>query len=321
MRRKSNLLLPYLLFLAVLVACALPAAAQEWRGRGRISGIVTNPDGEPIAGCEISLRYERSGTGTTAETDGEGRWAVAGLSGGTWLIDFSHPDYQPRGISVQVSELRRMPPIELTLEPLRVVADEAEGITRAEVEAAEELFQAEQYEEAVSAFRDLAEQSPDTVAYRVRLSECLIALGNHDEALEVVDEILSGDPDNAAALAVAGNAAFTLMDYAAAEEIYLRLTQALPNDAGAWANLAETSTNLQKYDQALDAYARAIELEPEFYDLYVQLAAVKMVANDFEGALETLELLVELAPADDPIFSIWNVEELIAYCRQELGQQ
>ncbi len=319
---RRKLFLP-LLFLCIILISILnsPLYAQEWRGSGRISGRITTSEGTPIIGCKVVLKHERYGSGPTVETDEDGRWAVAGIAGGLWLIDFIHPDYQPYGISITVSQIRRGKPVEITLEPaVRTVAGvEAEIV--GEVQAAEDLFNEGKFDEALESFRSLAVKVPDVSGFKVRIAECLFELGKYDEAAEEADKILEAEPNNTGALTVKGNSAFNSGDYAEAERCYLKLIELAPNDGGVWANLAEISTNNQKYDQAQNAYAKAIELNPGFFNLYVQLAATQMVANNYEQAIETLELLKERAPADHPIFSVWNVDELIASCRQELEEQ
>ena len=320
MRKASYAVLPILLAIVILVTVSDAATAQDWRGQGRVTGSVTSTDGNPIAGCQIKLTHQQYQDGPTVETDDRGRWVANGLRGGMWNIDFLHPDYQPYGISVEVSNVRRGKPIEVVLEPAQAVVGGLSEELAAEVTAAEELFSAGSYQEALDAFSTLSEAHPEALAIKVRVAECQMELGNMEGAKGICNEILATDPENLGAVGVLANVAFKEEDWQTSANYYEQIVERMPSDAGSWGNLGLLYTNLQQYDKAQNAYSKAIELNPEYYDLYVQLAAIAMVAEDYAAALETLEKLKELAPADHPVFQVWNVEELIALCKAELGQ-
>jgi hypothetical protein len=63
----------------------------------------------------VSLRYQ--GAGPDLKTDKKGRWAILGLVGGSWDVDVSAPGFQPRKVSINVSEINRNQPVNLSLEP------------------------------------------------------------------------------------------------------------------------------------------------------------------------------------------------------------
>ena len=321
MRKASYAVLLILLASVILVTVPGAASAQDWRGQGRVTGVVTATDGTPIAGCQIKLTHQQYQDGPTVESDDNGKWVANGLRGGMWNIDFLHPDYQPYGISVEISNVRRGKPIEVALEPMLANLGGLSEELAAEVEAAEELFSGGNYQEALDAFSALSEAHPEANAIKVRVAECYMYLGNMDESKRISNEILVADPENIGAIGVLANVAFKENDWATSAGYYERIVARMPSDAGSWGNLGQIYTNMQEYDKAQDAYKKAIELNPQFYDLYVQLAAIAMVADDYASALETLEKLKELAPADHPVFQVWNVDELIALCKAELGQQ
>src|SRR4029450_2253391 len=91
--------------------CAGAASAQDWRGgKARIDGIVKNAKGEPVEGCKVILRWGKSSHGgPDLTTDKKGRWAIFGLVGGPWDIDFEALGYAPSKISVELQESNRSP--------------------------------------------------------------------------------------------------------------------------------------------------------------------------------------------------------------------
>jgi Flp pilus assembly protein TadD len=310
----------FIITAVILIAAAIPAGAQDWKGEGRVVGTVTAPDGTPIKGCTVKATHQQYQAGPTVETDEDGKWVISGIRGGTWLIDFMHPDYEPYGISVEISNVRRGKPIDVVLQPAKGVAGAVDEALAKEVVAAEELFNSGKYQEAMDAFKALQEKTPEGNSIKLRIGECYLHLGDYDEASKIGEEVLAEQPISSAALTLMGNIAYKKGDWENAEKYYAKILEVAPRDAGVWANYGEITMNMRQYDKAQQAYEKAIELNPNYFDLYVQLAAVQMVANEYDKALATLEKLKQLAPPDSQVFQVWNVDELIAACKAELGK-
>ncbi len=102
------------LFAGIALAASLPA--QAWRGGGgRLDGTVVDASGNPIADATVQLRL--SGQGPDLKTDKRGKWAVLGITGGSWSIDVSAPGYQTFKTTVQVSEVLRVPTMKIQMLP------------------------------------------------------------------------------------------------------------------------------------------------------------------------------------------------------------
>jgi outer membrane receptor for ferrienterochelin and colicin len=81
------------------VAMSAPAAAQETTSAVR--GIVTS-DGAPVAGAEVTVRHEPSGTVSTTTTGADGSFSASGLRvGGPFTVSVSAAGFE----SAQVTEL------------------------------------------------------------------------------------------------------------------------------------------------------------------------------------------------------------------------
>ncbi|MGH2626810.1 MAG: carboxypeptidase-like regulatory domain-containing protein, partial [Anaerolineales bacterium] len=95
-----------LLLMTVLAAVvALPLSAQDWKGRGRLQGIVTNDQGQPLEGATVTVRREEKNDGPEpTKTDQKGRWAVGGLATGNWEIVVEAAGYTPAGGATKVIE-------------------------------------------------------------------------------------------------------------------------------------------------------------------------------------------------------------------------
>jgi Carboxypeptidase regulatory-like domain len=75
---------------AMVLAEAAALSAQVWPGgNGRLDGTVVDQNGNPIADATVQLRLK--GQGPDLETDKKGKWAILGITGGTWNVDVSAP--------------------------------------------------------------------------------------------------------------------------------------------------------------------------------------------------------------------------------------
>src|SRR5262249_27018481 len=76
---------------AAILLLAPVSEAQEWRGgKARVEGTVKNATGEPIENAKVSMRWGQSGHGgPDLTTNKKGKFAVFGLSGGPWDVDFT----------------------------------------------------------------------------------------------------------------------------------------------------------------------------------------------------------------------------------------
>lgn len=78
-------------FLVALACSALAAGvagAQSWAGRGRLQGEVLDPNGKPLEGAQITLRWGKDQTQGPPPlfTDKGGKWSYLGLAGGKWQV-------------------------------------------------------------------------------------------------------------------------------------------------------------------------------------------------------------------------------------------
>ncbi len=182
---------------AVLVAST--AAAQEWRGRGRVDGVVKNEKGEPVAGCTVKLRWGKSGRGgTDVTTDKGGKWALFGIAGGPWDIDFEAPGYRTRQIQVPLLEGGRNETVQTVLEAapqaaapagptpapqILVGGKQISPETAQAIEAGNAAMAAKDWATARASYVQAVAELPDNSPLLQRVAVAYLAEGNKDEAL------------------------------------------------------------------------------------------------------------------------------------------
>lgn len=110
----SVLRLAVIALAGIAFAAALPA--QPWRGGGgRLDGIVLDTSGNPVADAVVQLRL--NGQGPDLKSDKKGKWAILGITGGSWSVDVAAPGFQTFKTTVQVSEVLRVPTMKISLAP------------------------------------------------------------------------------------------------------------------------------------------------------------------------------------------------------------
>jgi len=100
----------------LLIADGVQAQSGAARGRGRIRGIVTDTQGNPLESVLVRFTSNRLQTSFELRTNNKGEWVAAGIAGGQWNIDFIKDGFMQKNISTSVSTVVYNKPIELSLE-------------------------------------------------------------------------------------------------------------------------------------------------------------------------------------------------------------
>lgn len=118
--------------LAILVSVTLGgtlALGQGWRGRAH--GSVLGPDGEPLAGAQVTLRPERvaaevgAAAAATTRTGKDGRWAAVLSAPGVWAITVEAEGFHPADGLVPVPDQGPAAEVRVELRSLDEVPPEA----------------------------------------------------------------------------------------------------------------------------------------------------------------------------------------------------
>jgi len=282
---------------AALVCLALPAAAQDWKGTGRLEGRVLDPDGKPVAEAVVKLALPaRGGGGTTLKTDKKGRWAIGGVAAGAWNIDVDAPGFTTKKVSARLgSESDRLPPVEVKLERAAPAGPPPE--VAAAVKEGDEAYKAGHYAEARAAYEKLLALRPDLAKpLHMQIARCYGQEGNVAKELEHLQALLDADPtDQSLRLLMAQEALKGgLVDRG--QELLRGVDDATITDPNIWFNIAALLLNQSKPEAAIPYLSRSVAADPAFADGYFQRGLAYLQLGRMAEAKADLRKVIELAP-------------------------
>lgn len=282
-------------------------AAQAWRGMARIQGtVVDQNDKTPVAGAKVLLRSTRAGDeGPDVVTDKRGKWAALGLTGGTWNIDVEAEGYLPRQISVNLSEVQRIPPVEITLEPepppqpkeeVReeiVVGGETVAPEIADaIEAGNALMRQERYKEAIVEYEKAQTALPTNLPIKHALARAYYASGQTAPAIALLKDINKTDPNNATVALLLASLLVEKDDPDQAKVVIATLPEGSLTDAEALINLGILFMNKSLPQDAYETFDAAVKLDEDLAAPYyfrglaaVQLKRIPDARRDFERVI------------------------------------
>ena len=254
---------------------------------------MVDPDGDPLAGVEVTLSF-LGGVNRTVSvaSDEEGNFVRMGVRLGEYRLDLRRDGYEPYEETVRIRPGAPTRVGEITLRPLAPVPVAAPAGS-ASLLAGQEALANENYEAAVAAFRTETGNRPDSSEAHRLLGVALRLLGRADEARTVLERATELDPASTLAWTAVADLEAGLQDWAAtvaaldtargldpdSRDLILRLGGALmnagnldraaavlgevPDDAGAQYQLGMIALNRGRNEEAIAHLERVLELDPD----------------------------------------------------------
>lgn len=182
----------------LLLAVALAASvvfAQGSRGSGRLSGKIVGADGKPIEGVEVRAQKVGESQILTAKTNDKGQWALNGLAGGEWNLDFVKEGLGTVQKVTRVQEGAPTPALNLTMTKAEPKADPNAELQK-EAARAEEMLKAGQNAEARKVYEALLAKYPDVYQLNNLIARTYLAEGNNAKAIEHARISFEKDPNS-----------------------------------------------------------------------------------------------------------------------------
>jgi tetratricopeptide (TPR) repeat protein len=275
-----------LFLLLGLLICGL-VTAQDWKGKGRCKGTVKDEQGNPIEGVRVKWYLEKAQGGATVVSDEKGEWTMNWIRVGSWDVDFEKIGYEPKRISVQISEFKRNPDVDMVLTKVEgiVISEELE----AKLTEGNALFDQGQYEEARAVYEAMLVEYPDAYIVHMNVGNCYFEQEKYDEAVASYEKVLAQDPDSIGAKLSIGNSYANAGDSDKALEWYNQIPFEEINDPNVLYNIGTNYYNLAKFEDALRYYQRSVEVKEDYLDGLYQLGLTYLNLQKNAEAVQAFE--------------------------------
>lgn len=289
-----RLLRLFILF-TVIVSLSGSAFAQGWRGLGRIAGKVTDESGAPIQGVTVKAFLPEEKGGLDVSTGKSGEWTLSGISRGLWQIDFQKDGYESRKITVAVSEMSRLPPVEIVLAKAASVVD-PNVLIRERLLEANALIQSNRFAEARAMYDALIAAYPEAWQIHPLIARTYSGENQFDKAIEHLRLGLAGDPGNIEMTLLLGNILIEHGDAAEGRQLIESVDETRVNDPYTFVNVGIVLLNQDKPADALGFFDKAVTRFPGHPDAYYYRGLTHLQMDKTAEARADLVKFLELAP-------------------------
>ena len=291
-----------LVFVSSLIATTA-GFAQEWRGMGRVAGKVVDENRKPIEGVAVKAMLASAGNrGPQGKSNAKGDWTIAGIASGSWAIDFEKAGYETKSISVSISEVARIPPMEVVMKKAAVLVDANTEIKQKLTQAAG-LMNEKKFAEARAMYEALAAQYPDVPQFDPLMARAYYGEGNKVKAIEHLRAAATKMPDNVEVKLLLGNILVEEGKTTEGRQILESVDESKVTDPTIYINVAIGMINEGRQADAITWLDKAITRFPEQPDAYYYRGVANLGLSKQAEAKADLEKFISIAPADAPELS------------------
>jgi predicted TPR repeat methyltransferase len=288
--------------LAALLVAALSgsAAAQT----GRVGGIVKDEAGQPIKGATITAENPNASPSSfTATTDDKGRFSIIGLKTGQWSFTAQAPGFGPEQGKLAVQTIGAPnPPLAFTLRKGGPAAAPgalgglAAKDLQAELGAADQLYNAQKWDDAIAAYRAIMTKAPALSVINLQIAAAYRNKKEYDNAITAYNELLKTDPANDKAIVGIGMTNLEKGDLKAAEDTLTKAAAGPKPTREVFYNLGEVKFSQGKTEEAATWYQKASEVDPSWGKPVFKLALVSLNKGDKDGTIKMMEKVISADP-------------------------
>jgi tetratricopeptide (TPR) repeat protein len=286
------------LFALCLVAVAGLVGAQT----ARVTGTVRDAGGQPIRGATVKAENPAATPdGFTTTTDDKGRFSIRGLQKGTWFLTVSAPGYQTSQGKAEISALASNPVLEVRLfrayggPPLPLDGVNTREL-QGELDAAEALLNARQYDQAIAAYEGVLAKVPSLTLVNLQIGNAYRLKKDYDRALAAYEQVLKADPTNERARIDIGIANLEKGDLQRADEALSAAAGEPRASRDAFYYLGEVKRVRGRLGEAAAWYQKAADADPAWPKPILRLGDMAAESGDGDAALGYYEKVVALAP-------------------------
>lgn len=293
---------PYFLraSLVVLLIAALSgtAAAQV----GRVGGVVKDDSGQPIQGATVIAENSNLGPNTfTATTDDKGRFTMIGLRSGRWRFIAHAPGHAANAGEMPVRFGTPNPPLTFVLRrngpgPASALGSITAKDLQTQLAAADALFNQEQWDDAVAAYRAIMAKTPALSVINLQIAAAYRNKKDYEAAMAAYNALLSVDPGNEKATIGISATLLDSGDVEAAEATLRKAAEAATAGREVFYHLGEVTFAKGDLEQAAVWYERAGRLDPSWGKPLYKLGLIALKKDDSGGAAQFMNNVLAVDP-------------------------
>jgi tetratricopeptide (TPR) repeat protein len=291
---------------AILITAGL-ASAQAGRGIGRLGGVCTDLEGNPLENIKVQIVFgQNENTKFDTLSSKKGEWSFLGLGTGNWNLTAFGPGYDPVNQAVYVSQLTVNPKVTIKLKKAEkpgggFIQDES---SFAFLEKGNQFYREQKYDEAIGQFQQFIEKNPAAYQVRISIADCYREKGEFEKAAAIYNEIIErsktdpamGKEMMAKGLAGLGNIMVKQNKLDAAQDYFKQSIASSPKDEILAYNVGEIYFSNQGIDEALKYFDLASQIKPDWPDPYFRLGYVYLNKADNANAIAKFEKFLTLEP-------------------------
>src|SRR3954453_18698214 len=288
--------------LAMLFVLALAGAAAAQTGR--VGGVVKDEAGTPIKGATVTAENPgASPSSFTATTDDKGRFSIIGLKSGQWSVSAQAPGFGPEAGKLNVSTIGAPnPPLTFTMKkggaagPTSALGSTAAKDLQADLAAADQLYNAQKYDESIAAYRQIMAKAPALSVINLQIAAAYRNKKEYDNAIAAYNDLLKADPTNDKAIVGLGMTNLEKGDLKAAEDTLTKAAEGAKPTREVFYNLGEVKFSQGKTEDAATWYQKASESDPSWGKPIFKLALVQLNKGDKDATIKMLEKVISADP-------------------------
>lgn len=290
-----------LALVAILIFFISSAYPQDWKGKGRISGVVLGDGGEPVANAKITLTHLKLKATLSVNSDEKGKFLAAWIKGGRWNVDVEAEGYLPRKLFYEVSEIIQNPPMEIVIKKTEktVVKEELVEAVKALLNEGNELFEQKKYKEALPKFKEILEKVPELYQINLNIGNCYYEMADYDSALPFYQAFLEKEPENKEAILSLGNIYLERGELDKGMDMLNKLSDEDVTSPLTLYNIGTLLFGKGKPEAAARYFERAVSADQNMADAYYQLGMCYLNLDIKEKAKENFLKYLELEPDSD----------------------
>jgi len=300
----------FLILLIVSLFTTVDGIAQTGagKGKGRLRGIITDQDGNPLNGVTIRFTNERLEATFDLQSNEKGEWIAAGVAGGNWNIDFSKEGYESKQISYPIQQLGYNKPVVLSLQKMVKVAAPGPGAqpsgqpadpSRVLIIEGSTLADQKDYAGAIAKYEQAMQLKPELFTLWGEIGNLYTQMGDSAKALDAYRKLVEKDPANTDARLAAVDILFGNKDLDGARKMLEGLDFAAVTNANALYNVGVHFYNAQDGKEAIRYWEKVIEIDPAMVDAYFQLGNAYYSVKNVEKSKTMYQKVIEIEPESE----------------------